>query len=70
MKAQKKITVKGMTCTGCENRVKTALDALSGVEEPSADHEAGVVTLVLDTKLSGQKVVSDTIEDLGYTVVA
>jgi len=70
MKTQKEIAVKGMTCTGCENRVQTALGALSGVEEPSADHEAGVVTLVLDTKVSGENVVSDAIEDLGYTVVA
>jgi copper chaperone len=70
MAEQKKMAVKGMTCTGCEQRVTTALDALAGVEEASADHEAGTVTMRLDPTMAGEKVVRGAIEELGYRVVA
>jgi copper chaperone len=70
MTEQKNMAVKGMTCTGCEQRVTTALDALSGVGEVSADHEAGTVTMRFDPTVAGEDVVVDAIEDLGYRVVA
>ncbi len=64
------MAVTGMSCTGCEQRVTTALEALSGVEETWADHEAGVVTMQLDPKIVGKGDVRGTIEGLGYRVVA
>jgi len=69
MTDQKKLAVTGMTCTGCEQRVTTALDALSGVEEVSADHGAGIVTMRFDPTVAGMNTVHDAIEDLGYRVV-
>ncbi len=68
MTEQRTMAVKGMTCTGCEQRVTTALDALSGVEEASADHEAGTVTLRVDPIFAGEDVVRGAIEGLGYRV--
>lgn len=70
MTEQRNLTVKGMTCTGCEHRITTALDAVAGVEEQSADHEAGTVTLRFDPAVADDDAVRDAIEGLGYRVVA
>ena len=70
MREQRKMAVKSMTCNGCEQRVTTALDALSGVEDTWADHEAGTVTMRVDPTIAGDEVVRSTIERLGYRVVA
>ena len=40
-----KIKINGMVCGGCENRVKTALSEISGVESVDADHNTGIVTI-------------------------
>lgn len=70
MTEQRKLTVKGMTCVGCEDRITTALDAVPGVEEQSADHEAGTVTSRIDPTVADVQAVRDAIEGLGYRVVA
>ena len=69
MTEQKELAVKGMTCTGCEQRVTTSLDALSGVKAVSADHEAGTVTMRFDPAVAGEDVMVGAIEGLGYRVV-
>lgn len=33
-----KLKVSGMVCGGCENRVKTALSEINGVESVDANH--------------------------------
>lgn len=70
MTEQQKLAVKGMTCTGCEDRITTALDPVPGVAEQWADHEAGTVTLWFDPAVADIQAVRDTIEGLGYRVVA
>ena len=49
-KMTKTLKVEGMMCPHCEARVKKALEAIDGVEEAVASHEAGtaVVTLSKD----------------------
>lgn len=47
MTEQWNLTVKGMTCTGCEERITTALEVVPGVEGPAADHEEGAVNLAV-----------------------
>ena len=37
-----KIKIEGMVCGGCENRVKTALSEISGVESVDANHNTGM----------------------------
>lgn len=64
------LAVRGMTCTGCEQRIRTALHGLTGVEEASADHEAGTVTLRFDPAAADEDAVRGAIEELGYRVVA
>lgn len=41
----RKLSVSGMSCTGCEETVTEALEGVDGVESASADHEAGTATI-------------------------
>ncbi|MFV1969723.1 MAG: heavy-metal-associated domain-containing protein [Acidimicrobiia bacterium] len=69
MAEQKVLTVNGMTCDGCEERITSALGDVPGVEGASADHEAGIVTLSVAATVAETRVVRDVIEELGYEVV-
>jgi len=69
MVEQQVLTVDGMSCTGCERRITSALRDVSGVTEASADHSAGTVTIAVDPESGGPDVVRQTIEDLGYELV-
>ncbi len=60
------INVKGMVCSGCENRIKNAINTLDNVESVTANHETGVVTV--NTSLD-KSIIEETIEDLGFDVV-
>jgi len=69
MAEQQVLTVDGMSCTGCERRITSALRDVSGVTDASADHQAGTVTLAVEPELGSPDVVRQTIEDLGYELV-
>jgi copper chaperone len=62
------IAVTGMSCTGCEQNVETALQNLDGVSRVDADHEADTVNVVLEDDVSDD--VSSAIEEAGYDVEA
>lgn len=42
------VQVEGMTCTGCEQRIETALGRVYGVREVAADHRTGQVRVRFD----------------------
>ncbi|QHS16109.1 heavy-metal-associated domain-containing protein [Halopenitus persicus] len=60
------LTVSGMSCGGCETAVVDALSEVPGVEDATADHEAGVVTVSGDAETES---VVAAIDDAGYEVV-
>ena len=62
------INVKGMACTGCENRVKNALLDLDGVESVNADHIKGEVSVKLNGDVD-KLAIEEKIEDLGFDVI-
>ncbi|WP_254863374.1 heavy-metal-associated domain-containing protein [Halovivax gelatinilyticus] len=62
------LSVDGMSCGGCEQNVVDALDELDGVDDSSADHEAGEVTVEHDPSTVDESVIGQTIEDAGYDV--
>lgn len=62
-----RITVTGMSCEGCEQNVEDALQALDGVTQASADHEAESVEISTESGLKGENIRS-AIEDAGYEV--
>ena len=62
------INVKGMVCNGCENRIKNALKTIEGVENVSANHNTGIVSITLNNEVE-KNVLEEKIEDIGFEVV-
>ena len=61
------LNVEGMMCTGCENRIKNAVESIDGVEKVTANHETGKV----EVTMSNDKIkeVKERIEDIGFSVL-
>ena len=55
--------VSGMSCTGCESNVESAVSELPGCTGVEADHEAGTVTV--DGNVD-EAALREAIEDSGY----
>jgi copper chaperone CopZ len=62
------LTVRGMTCTGCEQRIAKALARLGGVVRSTAHHQTGRVRVVFDATRTSEAAVRSTIEQAGYEV--
>ena len=60
--------VHGMHCGACENRIQKALSRLEGVKRASADHQAGVVRVVIDLNRTPAQAARECIERAGYSV--
>lgn len=63
-----KIKINGMVCGGCENRVKTALSEINGIEGVDADHNTGMVTIKSENDLDVNQI-KERITDLGYEII-
>lgn len=61
------IRVEGMVCSGCENRVKNAVEQIEGVEKVVASHKEGIVTVTLNQDID-KEIIKDRIEDIGFKV--
>ncbi|MBX0298121.1 heavy-metal-associated domain-containing protein [Haloarcula nitratireducens] len=66
---RKTLSVTGMSCNGCEQNVKNALQSLTGVNRVEADHEDDTVELVAEGDLADDDIEA-TIENAGYDVTA
>ena len=65
--SKKTLKVEGMMCGHCEARVKGALEALDGVTEAVADHDAGTAVVTLSAPVD-DAVLARAVEDMDYTV--
>ena len=63
-----KLKINGMVCGGCENRVKSALSSIDGVESVDANHNTGIVTVNSKEGLDIEKI-KEKIIDIGYEIV-
>lgn len=63
-----KLKINGMVCGGCENRVKSALSSIDGVESVDANHNTGIVTINSKEGLDIEKI-KEKIIDIGYEIV-
>lgn len=61
------IKVNGMSCGGCENRIKNSLSMLKGVEHVNADYKTGIVTLTLKEEMNVIDI-EEKIKDIGFEV--
>ena len=62
------LNVEGMSCSHCENRVKNAVGALSGVSSVNVSLSEKTVSVELDPSAVTEKQVKDAIEEQGYNV--
>jgi copper chaperone CopZ len=60
--------VTGMTCEGCENTVKEAVNKVGGVTSAEASYTAELTTISYDTTMTDIDKLSAVINDLGYNV--
>ncbi|MHC1774747.1 MAG: cation transporter [Lentimicrobium sp.] len=63
-----RLHVTGMTCEGCENTVKEAVNKVEGVTETKASYVAELTTISYDTTLTDINKLSAVIDELGYKV--
>lgn len=64
--AKTTIQIEGMSCQHCVNRVKKALDALTGVT--SSDVAIGSATVVFDDARLSEAEIRSAIEKAGYKI--
>ncbi len=60
------LDVGGMTCEGCSNRVKSALESIQGVNSANVSHESGIA-IVVHQNVS-RKIMTSSVQKIGYTV--
>jgi len=60
------ILVEGMMCGNCERHVKEALEKVEGVQEASADHKTGRVSLKFSS-LAKEYALAKAVQEAGYT---
>ena len=63
------LTVEGMSCSHCENRVKKSVGELTGVDSVTVDLQSKKVVIEYDAEKVNLATISETIEDAGYDVV-
>lgn len=61
------ISVEGMACGGCENRIKNALLTIKGITEVYASHVNKTVKVVFTDDVS-ENSIKEKIQDIGFTV--
>ena len=64
----KTLTIEGMMCEHCENRVKKVLTAIDGVEDASVSHKAGTAVVTLSGDVADDDM-KKAVEDQDYKVV-
>ncbi|NBH03472.1 heavy-metal-associated domain-containing protein [Amycolatopsis sp. SID8362] len=62
-------TVKGMTCSGCMNKVTGAVGGVAGVSQVDADIASGELTVVSEGPVDAQ-LVRSAVKEAGYEVVS
>ena len=63
------IKIKGMTCMGCVNSVKSVLEKIPGVDSADVSLEQKQVTIQYDAATTQPNQLKDAIEGAGFEVV-
>ena len=63
------IKIKGMTCMGCVNSVKTVLNNLAGVHQVEVSLDPAQATVQYDPTNISINLLKETIIDAGFEVV-
>jgi copper chaperone CopZ len=64
--AQVKFKITGMTCAGCADTIKAALEKTVGVARAEVSYERGEAIVVYDPKVIAPEKIRDVINQMGY----
>ena len=65
-----KISIEGMTCINCQNKIEQAVATLSGVQEISVDYQKGTAHVIYDSARISLPQIKEKIEELDYRVLS
>lgn len=64
--AQAKVKITGMTCAGCADTIKAALEKTAGVRRAEVSYERGDAIVDYDAKVISPEKIHDVINQTGY----
>ena len=62
------VSIGGMTCTGCEQKIQTGVGRLEGVKTVKASHTGAIALIEYSPGLVDTVKIKDAITETGYTV--
>ncbi len=62
------IQCSGMSCTGCENTIKSNVKKIEGVKEVIADYNTNIVKASYESDKTNVKAIENAITNAGYKV--
>lgn len=62
------ISIKGMTCTGCEQTIQAAVSSLDGIQSVKASYTDGKAVVVFNKALTDTVKIKEKINGKGYIV--
>jgi len=62
------LKITGMMCDGCEDTVKNAIEAVSGVESVAVSHKKGTAKVVYDSEETDMLFIKMAINNTHYQV--
>ena len=65
-----RLTVNGMTCQACEQRIARAVKSLDGISLVEPDHVARRVRVVFAPQRVSERAIRQAIEHCGFEVVS
>ena len=66
---QKTFKVKGMFCTGCENRIQNRLKMVNGIKNVKASFEKQEIYIEYDESKVTDEVIKENVDDLDYELI-
>jgi len=61
------LNINGMTCGGCEGKVKAALSACEGVSDVNVSHKEGKAHLLVEEGKANKVVLIEAVKQVGFT---
>ena len=62
------LTINGMKCTGCSQRVEKALKNTDGIENAKVDLDSREANIDFNKEIITEKEICESIEDVGFEV--
>ncbi len=63
------VSISGMTCTGCEQKIQAGVGKLEGINSVKADHTAGNAIIEYNASVTDTTKIKDAIKGTGYNVI-